>query len=66
MPTSIIMQKLAGSSIAVELPAFGQVVAVFQAGLVAVVAVGDEDRPGRHQALHRRVRLRVGRRPRAG
>ena len=45
MPTSIIMQKFAGSSGPRELAGGGQVVAVLQARLVAVVAVGDEDRP---------------------
>ena len=32
---------------------------IFQAGLVAVVAVGDEDGPGGHQAADRGVSLRV-------
>ena len=54
MPTSIIMQKLAGSSGPVSVAGGGQVVAELQAGLVAVVAVGDEDRLRRPSGPGRR------------
>ena len=59
MPTSIIMQKLAGSSSPDSSPASRPLVAVLQAGLVAMVAVGDEDRLGRHQAADGGLRLLV-------
>ena len=53
------MQKLAGSSGPVSSPGGGEVVAELHAGLVAVVAVGDEDGPGAHQALQGGDRGRV-------
>ena len=52
------MQKFAGSSGPLRVAGGGQVVAELQAGLVAVVAVGDEDRLLADQALDGGVRLR--------
>ena len=51
--------------VAGELAGRGQFVAVFQAGLVAVVAVGDEDRLGRPSGLDRGAASLVGDRPEA-
>ena len=53
------MQKLAGSSGPVSSPVAVEFVAELQAGLVAVVAVGDEDGLGAHQALQGGDRGRV-------
>ena len=66
MPTSIIRQKFGGVVGAFQLPGRGERVAVLQAGLVAMVAVGDEDRLRCHQALQGGLRHDRRRRPRAG
>ena len=59
MPTSIIRQKFAGSSSPDESPACTRSSRYFRPGLVAVMAVGDEDRLGGHQATDRGMRLLV-------
>ena len=62
MPTSIIMQKLDGSSGPMT-GRCGDLVAVLEGGLVAVVAVGDEDRLGGHQPSDDGMRFLVGHDP---
>ena len=57
------MQKLDGIVVAGELSRCGELVAVFEAGLIAMVAVGDEDGPRGHQSLDERVGLLVGHDP---
>ena len=59
MPTSIMRQKFAGSSGPLKLASGRAFVAVLQARLVAMVAVGDEDGAVGHQALHGGVNFLV-------
>ena len=63
MPTSIIRQKFDGSSWPDDCAARAMLVAILEGGLVAVVAVGDEDRLSGHQAAESGVRLLIGHDP---
>ena len=64
MPTSIIRQKLEGSSRRdPSTTLYAGSSRYLQAGLVAVVAVGDEDRLGGHQPPDGGVCLLIGQEP---
>ncbi len=63
MPTSIIRQNCDGSSWPDDCPLAAISSRYFSAGLVAVVAVGDEDGLGGHQSADSGVRLLIGHDP---
>ena len=63
MPTSIISVKFGGGLVVRHLARGLALFEVLQAGLVAVVAVGDEDRLRPHEADHGADRVRVGHDP---